>query len=104
MNEWIRTKNKLPTHSGEVEVIFLINDIDIETPGMFKQRRLIGIGRFDHSYGWFIRNGYIIAYHYLKPTKSDPYKKWELVTHWKELDKESAEILSKRGWDKEDFT
>lgn len=100
---WIRTKDQIPSHGKDVEVIFLIDDIDPENAMHKQHRRLVGIGRFDHSYGWYIRNGFILFSCWTNPSNDSLYKKWDCITHWREMDEETKNILSKRGWDKEDF-
>jgi hypothetical protein len=103
MNKWIRTKDKVPDHGKDVEVIIIIEDIDVESLSGRIQQRLIAIGSFRHAYGWYVRNGYLKWRIHYEPSNASDIKKWEYVTHWREIDQETATILSKRGWDKEDF-
>ncbi len=101
--KWIRTKEKLPDHSKDVEVIILINDINPKEGVLVQQRRLISIGFFESSLGWHVRNGYLKWRSSYEPNNSQEYKKWEYVSHWREMGDETKEILGKWGWDKEDF-
>ena len=60
-----------------------------------------GLVNIDHSFRWSVKNGYIVNPFYYPPF--DLHKKWDYVTHWRELDEQSLQILSKRGYYKEDF-